>query len=216
MSSTVCLTLLLILTAISSPLTFALRLRQSSIKPAPSMRAPKSSDLPPSAVRKTYDRAKNIVSVTIDIPLSTQSRDAAIAGRPRVSAGQADLSFRLDYKGPSASDLSAAYLSMSFVSLSGQVEKFTAGGVIEVQADAYEYSYPDAAYEKEQLTPANDSPLTTAALTAERITIKLLLEDLQQMALANRLDIKVGKESLRVRSIQLADLRKTLLSFNAH
>ncbi|MEJ7615710.1 MAG: hypothetical protein WKF30_01755 [Pyrinomonadaceae bacterium] len=173
MSSIVRLTLLIILTAASGTTpAHADWLTQSSSKPPPSMKPPIASDLPPSAVRKTFDRARNTASVTIDIPLSIQSREAAIPGRPRISAGQIDLSFRLDYKGPSVSDLSAAYLTITFVSLSGQLQKFTAGNVIEVQADAYEYSYPDAAHEKEQLTPPSDTP-EGAALTAERITLKL-------------------------------------------
>ncbi|MEJ7708577.1 MAG: hypothetical protein WKF84_01660 [Pyrinomonadaceae bacterium] len=181
------------------------------------MKVPKVSDVPPSAVRKTFDAAKKTTYLTIDIPLSAQSKMRSLSAAAKSSDGEIDITFRLEYKGVSASDLSAAQMSISFLRSRGSVEKLLVDNSVEVQADAYQFSYPDAAHETEQLT-FNDGGASAAAppLTKERVTIKLLPEDLQQIAFANRLDIKIGKEEIRVSSIQLAELRKTLLSYNAN
>lgn len=82
---------------------------------------------------------------------------------------------------------------------------------VELQADAYEYRYQEIDYQTEKVTG-----MDTAALEKEQLKIDLPLEDLQQLAFANRLQIKIGNKELQVKSIQLAELRQTIFSHNAN
>ena len=198
----------------SPPVSQCLSIQDARRSP-PSLKVPKSTDLPPSHTRKRFDRAKNTTYVNIDIPLSPQTSSQSVMGGQRVTAGESSISFHLEYKGSSASDLSAAYLIINFVSEQSQVGKFTAGSNIEVNADGYQYSYQSVSHQTEQITSSSNAT-SSSPLQKESIVVKLPIADLQQIAFANRLDIKLGKEELRVKSIQLIDLRKTILSHNAN
>ena len=187
---------------------------QGRDKSPPSLKVERAGALPPSSIRKRFDRQKNITYVDIDVPLPQREQSAPVttAGQP-VSTGEISLSFRLEYKGASASELSAAHLTISFTGGEKLAEGQTSGREVEVRADAYQYTYQSAGSLTE---PTPESAARSAMPGGESITVELPLEDLQQVAYANRVDIKVGKKELRVRSIQLGDLRKTLIAQNAN
>lgn len=181
---------------------------QIGAKPPPSLKAPTISDVPPSTVQKRFDGAKKTTYVTIDVPLSAQSRNRMLPKAAPIAAGEADLSFELAYKGAAATDLSGARLTLSFVVPAGQALKLTASDAVELQADAYEYRYQNVNYQLEQVLGE------ALPLEKERITVDLPFEDVQQIAFANQLKIKVGKRELPVKSIQLAQLRQIVFSNN--
>lgn len=198
----------------SSPVDVG-RLNQNPVKPPPSLKVPKSSELPPSKIRKRFDRSKNTTYVTIDVPLAQPNLNQPVATENKPAVGETSISFQLEYIGASASELSAAYLTINFDGDVSRDEQLTSDSEVEVQADAYQYRYQSIERKLEQVTSAGSST-RMVPLKKASITVQILLEDLQQLAYANRLDIKLGKKQLRVRSIQLGDLRKTLISQNAN
>jgi hypothetical protein len=190
-------------------------LNQDRVKPPPSLKVPKRGDFPPSNIRKRFDRPKNTTYVDIDVPLVQQNQSLSMVGEDGLTAGETSLSFRLEFKGSSASELTAAYLTINFDDAPSHDEQFKSGSEVEVQADAYQFSYQSIGHKTEQVISTENVGRPTP-LKKESISIKLPLEDLQQVAYANRVDIKLGKKKLRVRSIQLGDLRKTLIAQNAN
>lgn len=216
MASKTLVFLFLSLTAVKafSPI-HADRLNQSPVKSPPTLKVPKGGDLPPSSIRKTFDRPKNTTYVDIDVPLPQQSRSGAIISEEQITAGELSLRFRLEYKGSSASELSAAYLTVNFVGDGNRGEAATSGSVVEVRADAYQYTYQSTGHKTEQMT-STDNAARPSPLKKESVTIELPLEDLQQVAYAYQVVIRIGKKELRVRSIQLSDLRKTLIAQSAN
>ncbi len=191
------------------------RPNQSPIKSPPTLKVPERGALPPSNITKRFDRPKNMTYVDIDVPLPQQERSGAIRAEEPITGGENSLRFRLEYKGSSASELSAAYLTINFVGGGNRDEASTSGSEVEVRADAYQYTYQSTGHETKKMTPAENAD-RSAPLRKENVTIKLQLEDLQQIAYAYQVVIKVGRKELRVRSIQLADLRKTLIAQNAN
>lgn len=184
--------------------------QQGTVRPPPSLKQPKVSDVPPSSVQRGYDSKKRVTYVLIDIPLSDGSRRRALPGGVR-AAGEIDVNFRLEYKGASASDLSAAYMKITFVKAAAPTGEIAAGGAVEVTADAYQYRYDDAVYNTENLSVKDAAPLK-----GESVTVTLQLEDVQQFAFANQLDVKVGAAELKIKSLQLAEFRRVVLSYNAN
>lgn len=182
--------------------------RQSAQRPPPSLKAPTVNDVPPSNVQKRFDRAKKMTYVTIDLALSEQSRLRSLPKAPPAAAGEVDVSFELAYKGAAATDLSAARLTLNFVVPAGQSLKLTANDALELQADAYEYRYQEVDYQLEQVPDV-------AALERERVSVALPVEDVQQIAFASQVKIKVGKKDLALKSIQLTPLRQTVFSNNS-
>lgn len=190
-------------------------LNQGPVKPPPTLKVPKGSDLPPSNIRKRFDRSKNTTYVDIDVPLPQQSRSGAVTSEEHITVGEIGLSFRLEYKGSSASELSAAYLTINFVGDGNWDESPTSATEVEVRADAYQYAYQSTGHNTEQTTDAENAARPTS-LKKESVTVELPLGDLQQVAYSYQVVIRIGKKELRVRSIQLADLRKTLIAQNAN
>lgn len=189
-------------------------LPQGRDKSPPSLKVERAPALPPSNIRKRFDRQKNITYVDIDVPLPQREQSEPVTAGQRVSTGEISLSFRLEYKGASASELAAVHLTISFTGSEKLAEGQTSGREVEVRADAYRYTYQSVVSKTEPLPENAARPAPPPG--GESVTVELPLEDLQQVAYANRVDIKVGKKELRVRSIQLGDLRKTLIAQNAN
>ncbi len=164
---------------------------------------------------KTLRGDHNSSGKTIDVPLPQQARSGAATSEEQVTVGELSLRFRLEYKGSSASELSAAYLTVNFVGDGNRGEASTSGSEVEVRADAYQYTYQSTGHKTEQMTSA-DNAARPSPLKKESVTIELPLEDIQQVAYAYQVVIRIGKKELRVRSIQLAGLRKTLIAQNAN
>ncbi len=180
------------------------------VSPAPSLKSPKSTEAPPATVRTRYDRARNATYVQVDIPLSSP-RENKPAGGVAGAAGGTTISFQLAYRGKSTSGLSAAYLIINSTIGTDQVREFDSEKQVSLAADGYLYKYDRIDYPDEQVEPTA-SQSDTRRIIQESIIVKLHLDDLSQIANSNKLEIRVGKVEFVVKSLQLIELRRALIS----
>lgn len=161
--------------------------------------------LPPTRLRKYYDREHDATYLNVDITLLNR------AATPTASAREVKLTIELIYKGATTADLKTAYLFVESATPQGQDARLSAVKQIEIKADAYEYSYPRTDYQTDSVVLTN-APLSAPPWQKEIIAFAVPLDDLPQLAAAGRLELKLGAENFTVNSLQLTNLRHALSS----
>ena len=169
---------------------------------SPSLKSPKSTEAAPPRVRTRYDRARDATYVHIDVPLNVVGEGIA---------GEMVISFQLAYRGKAAGELSSAFLIVNSTADADKVRKFEAEKRVDLTADAYHYNYERIDYRSEAVASNTTLP-NPRRLVKESVIVRLPLEDLSQIANSNSLEVKVGSVALVLKSSQLTDLRRALIS----
>ncbi len=183
---------------------------QEQRKQAPSLKQPEKSVVPPAMLRKRYDRALNVTYVNVDITLLRQGENKG-ADSQAAPAREVTLTFQLVYKGAATADLATVYLFVQSLTGRQASDRLNAVQQIELDAEGYQYSYARVKYQTE-LVEATGGTQGTLPLKREIIVFKLSPDDLPALTNANSLKIKLGAEQFIVRSPQLTELRRTLVS----
>jgi hypothetical protein len=170
---------------------------------APSMKKPEHAELPPTRLRKYYDRAHNATYLNVDMTLLN------CATPPPACARAVKLTVQLIYQGTTTADLKTAYLFVESATPQGQAARLNAVKQIDIKADAYEYSYPRTDYQTASVVLTN-APPSAPPWQKEVIAFVVPLDDLPQLAAAGRLELKLGAENFTVNSVELTNLRHAL------
>jgi hypothetical protein len=170
---------------------------------APSMKKPEHASLPPTRLRKYYDREHDATYLNVDMSLLN------CAVPPPACAREVKLTVQLIYKGKTTADLKTAYMFLESATPQGQPARLDAVKQIEIKADAYQYLYARTDYQTDSTT-LTDAPPGTPPWQKEIIAFTLPLDDLPQLADAGRLELNLGAEHFTVTSVQLTNLRHAL------
>jgi hypothetical protein len=189
----------------------------------PSLKRPEQPTLPAARLRKYYDSARNVTYVNVDITLdapraagsatpsnkNANGTNASGAVTTGASVGRSvALVFQLIYKGATTTDLSAAYVFVQATAPPEQPARLMNVKRLDIDADGYLYGYDRTDYRTEKVA-GNEGALV---LQREAAVFQLSPDDLPQLANAGRLAVKFGAETFTVNSVQLAELRRTLVS----
>jgi hypothetical protein len=208
--------------------------------PSPSLKKPPQPVLPAARQRKYYDSARNVTYVNVDITLtghragsvnttganangagakdaktkgkkdaSKKDAGATADGAPAADVRGVALVFQLIYKGATTTDLSAAYLFVQATAPPDEPARLSAVKRLDMDADGYLFGYDRVDYRTETFETKGAAALV---LQREAAVFELSPADLPQMANAGRLAVKFGAETFTVNSVQLAELRSTLIS----
>ena len=214
--------------------TQALAQAQQPAQPAPTMKGRARPVMPRARAQRWYDRERDVTYVNVDIPLDSPGgqrsetpagqRSEAPGGQKGKSAKGAPKSeaqklapprevvlvFQLIFKGRATADLAMAYLLVQATGGREERARLDAVEQIEIDAEGYQYRYARMDYQTELIEAKGaHGPLP---LKREAAAFQLPPEDLPQMANVNSLKVKLGPERFTVKSPQLTDLRRTLVS----
>lgn len=145
-------------------------------------------------------------------PSGARTTAAGASGAGAGSAGanggrSLALVFQLLYKGATTTDLSAAYLFVQATAPAEQPARLSAVKRLDIDADGYLFGYDRADYRTEKVAAPG-----AGVLLREAAVFQLSPDDLPQLANAGRLAVKFGAETFTINSVQLAELRRTLVS----
>lgn len=182
--------------------------------PAPTLKKPDKVEVAPSRTHHSYDAAHDTTYVNVDITLLSRSADQKLASGALAFAGrEVMLTFQLAYKGKRTDDMSAAYLILeSTTPPDEQGDKLSAARHLDIAADAYRYAYDRADYKTTTAATGGAAQKGAPPLKREMVVFRLPVEDLPEIANANRLELNFGAEVFTVKSPQLIDLRRVLIT----
>ncbi|MDT7542446.1 MAG: hypothetical protein QOE33_2350 [Acidobacteriota bacterium] len=185
--------------------------------PAPTLKKPDKLEVEPSHSRHAYDAAHDTTYVNIDIALVSHVERKLSAGALAFEGRDLVLTFQLAYGGKRTDDLRAAYIVLESTSAPGDTgDHLSNARRLELQADAYEYSYERTDY-KTGIAAQTGAALKNAPPLRREIAIfRIETADLSEISFANRLELKLGTENFTVKSPQLADLRRALATGDKH
>lgn len=180
---------------------------------APTMKKPAHVEVAPSHQRRTYDAAHDATYLNVDIPLATHTERKVAAGALAFEGRDLLLVFQLAYAGKRTDDLRAAYLVLETTYPPAEPgDRLANVRHIDLGADPYEYAYDRTDYKAGAAEQSGAAGRDAPALKREIAVFKMELEDLQHIADATRLELKLGAETYTVKSPQLADLRHVIVT----
>jgi hypothetical protein len=177
----------------------------------PTMKRPEHVEVAPSHQRRSYDAEHDTTYVNVDIPLVRHEERKAAAGAVAFAGRDLVLVFQLAYAGRRTDDLRAAYLVVESTSAPDDPAGRLSGALrLELSADPYEYTYDRRDYKTGEADQSGAAGRDAPPLKREIAVFPVEIEDLQHIADASRLELKLGAESYTVKSPQLTDLRHVL------
>jgi hypothetical protein len=187
-------------------------------QPAPTLKKPDKVEVAPSRTHHSYDPAHDTTYVNVDITLISRNADQKLAGGALAFAGrEVTLTFQLAYKGKRTDDMSAAYLILESTTAPDEPgDRLSAVRHLDLSADAYRYAYDRADYKTTTAATSGAAAKSASPLKRELVVFRLPVEDLPEIANANRLELNFGAEVFTVKSPQLIDLRRTLITGDKH
>ncbi|MDQ3907515.1 MAG: hypothetical protein M3268_04140, partial [Acidobacteriota bacterium] len=161
--------------------------------------------------RRYYDAAHDTTYLNVDIPLAAHTERKVAAGALAFEGRDFTLVFQLAYAGKRTDDLRAAYLVLETTYPPNEPgDRLSGVRHIGLGADPYEYAYDRSDYKTGTASQSGAAGRDAPALRREIAVFKIELEDLQHIADATRLELKLGAETYTIKSPQIADLRHVL------
>jgi hypothetical protein len=182
--------------------------------PSPTLKKPEHVEVEPSHSRRAYDAAHDTTYINVDIPLASHTERKLSAGALAFEGRDLVLTFQLAYRGKRTDDLVAAYAVFESTSTPADA----VGGHLsdtrhlELHADAYEYAYERADYKTGTAEQTGAARKDAQPLRREVAIFRLETGDLSEISAANRLEVKLGAETYTIKSMQLADLHRALVT----
>jgi hypothetical protein len=196
-------------------------------QPAPTMKGRTKPVMPRARAQRWYDRERDVTYVNVDIVLDSPGAQPSAtpagqkgetkAGRkgaaPQVAPPrELALVFQLIFKGRATADLASAYLIVQATAGCDERPRLDALAQIEIDAEGYQYQYARTDYQTELIEAQGAQGQGPLPLKREAAAFPLSPEDLPQMANVNSLKLKLGPERFTVKSPQLTELRRTLVT----
>jgi hypothetical protein len=202
---------------LAAPPAFAQSASQDK-QSAPTLKKPDKVEVAPSRTHRSYDAAHDTTYVNVDITLLARNADEKLAGGALAFAGrEVTLTFQFAYSGKRTDDMTAAYLILeSTTAPDQQGDHLSAARHLDINADAYRYAYERADYKTTTATTGGAAQKGAPPLKREMVVFRLPVEDLPEIANANRVELNFGTEVFTLKSMQLIDLRRTLITGDKH
>jgi hypothetical protein len=180
-------------------------------EPTPTLKKPEHIAALPSHEHRAYDAAHDATYVNVDIPLASHTERTVSANTLAFAGRDLLLTFQLAYRGKRTDDMIAAYLILESTCAPDEAcDRLRDARRLELHADGYEYTYERADYKTGTVEQTGAVQKNAPALKREIAIFRLEIEDLTQIAPANRVELKLGAQEFTLKSPQLTDLRRTL------
>jgi hypothetical protein len=180
---------------------------------APTMKSPAHVEVAPSHQRLSYDAVHDTTYLNVDIPLVVHTERKGKAGTLAFAGSDLTVVFQLAYEGKRTDDLKAAYLVFESTTAPGEPsDRLSGARHLDLSADAYEYSYDRMDYKTGTAEQAGAAGRDAPALRREAAIFRLEVSDLAEISAATRVELKLGTETFTLKSMQLADLHRALVT----